>query len=177
MPSNRATEIQALAMQALEAAMVLELKLSEDESSYTPQYVAAKLARVSRIQEQLSDSQMMLTKISLETTRQTTELGILYHRQQSELKASETYKTTSRDQKTAWVENQLQAAHQTLKEWQHTHEVVSEVRTAVAERMKVMNRLDSDLRLHHRLLEGRHTPHGAMPTQMPPGNTQDIDLG
>lgn len=162
----------------LDTATGMQLGLSEEDSDYTLDFLKKKLAMCSYYTERLSDIMMELTKISLEATRISSSKNNLLSLKHNELKASSTYSEQPRDKKTSWLESQLGTYRGEAERWNMLRRVVSEVKDAVGERGQTMKRLDSDLRLHSKLLE--MTPPGARGAAAPTGfqgsSSDELDI-
>jgi len=129
----------------LEDATNMTLGLSADDSEYNLTFIREKVAKCSTYQERISDVMMKLTKVSIEVQKVShgKKLELLF--KTNELKDSKEYKEAPRNEKAAWL--------QTQESWNTLKRVVSEVKEAVGERAQTLKRLDSDLRLHTKLLE------------------------
>jgi len=111
------------------------------------------VAKCSTYQERISDVMMKLTKVSIEVQKVAhgKKLELLF--KTNELKDSKEYKELPRNDKTAWLQVQLSKTQDEAESWNSLKRVVSEVKEAVGERAQTLKRLDSDLRLHTKLLE------------------------
>lgn len=89
----------------------------------------------------------------MESTRKMSTAKSMKRLKESALKCSEEYSATSRDQKSAWVQEQMEDVLEYDERCTYITRLVSEVRDAVAERMQMIKRLDSDIRLQQKILE------------------------
>jgi len=146
-------DLEERVMALLDDAMSMSLGLSEDDSLYNLIFIREKVAKCSTYQERISDVMMKLTKVSIEVQKVAhgKKLELLF--KTNELKDSKEYKEAPRNEKTAWLQTQLMGAQDEAESWNTLKRVVSEVKEAVGERAQTLKRLDSDLRLHTRLLE------------------------
>lgn len=165
---QRASELREVLIQTLDQASSLELRLSEDDSAYGLTYIGQKLAKCASYLEQLGDISMSLTRISLEVTRQVSELGSRMKSKERQLRSDPAYVNGSRDEKTPWLQGKLEVFRIELEEWELTRSYLSEIRDVVNERIQLFKRLDSDIRLQHKLLEAKVLA-GAMPASLVPG--------
>jgi len=151
--AKKPEDLENEVLQLLDDGMNMRLGLSTDDSDYSLHFIRQKVALCSTYQERLSDIMMKLSRISLETTRVASGRHRLLEMKRSELKGSTTYAEQPRDQKTPWLEGKLQELREEAERWSSLKRVVSEVKEAIVERAQTMKRLDSDLRLHTRLIE------------------------
>jgi len=137
----------------LNDAMEMKLGLSEDDSQYNLMFIRERVAKCSAYQEKISDVMMKLTRVSIEVQKvcHGKKLGLIF--KTNELKDGDIYKNLPRDEKTAWLRLQLMETQDETESWLTLRRVVSEVKEAVSERASTLRRLDSDLRLHTKLLE------------------------
>jgi len=142
-------------MRILEAVLPLKIGLSEDDSVYDLSFLSQKLALCSSTMEKLSEFQLALTRINMDVINATDYLRIQIGTQERAFKDSEEYKELPRDQKSAWLHNQVGLNKDLLESWQSLRRMVSEVKEAVAERVQTIKRLDSDIRLHKGLIEAK----------------------
>jgi len=176
------SDIQALGeevMSLLDDAMKMVVGLSEDDSQYNLMFIREKVAKCATYQEKISDVMMKLTRVSIEVQRVAAgkKLGLL--QKKNTLKGSEEYKAQLREDKAAWYQEQIGADEEAAEEWNTLKRVVSEVKEAVSERAQTLKRIDSDLRLHTKLLEmsneegrGASSPHSYTGSNSP---EMDID--
>lgn len=150
---NRPRELQDMAESLLDAALSKEIKLSEDDSVYDFDYIRQKLAKLSEAMEWLSDRSIELTKISLEVSRQKSEYNTLLRITTLEYKHSPVYEALSRSERPDWLESKLQDVLKSGEEWSLTAKFLDEVRGVLGDRVQLMKRLDSDLRLQQKLID------------------------
>lgn len=163
-------------MSILEKTMGMTIGMSEDDSLYTIDFLSQKLAKTSKIQEDLSDYMLELTKIAIEVKRMASGLKAKSVLREKELKASDDYRNESRESKAFWLANQLQPVRDECESWVGLNEMVSEVRSAVSERLGTVKRLDSDLRLHAKIYESKKDLGTNPQTPRSPGTQSDLDI-
>lgn len=139
----------------LEDATAMKLDLSEDDAAYGLAYITKKLALCSTYLERLSDIEMKLVQIKLAVSKQVANYRGLAKIQEDELKASDEYADVARDARSNWLQKKLELVRQASDDWSNLNKVVCVVREAVASRAQDMKRLNSDVRLHQKLLEAR----------------------
>lgn len=150
---SRASEIRDLCMVEMDKAISIELRLSEDDSQYNLQYIGDKLTKCSSYMETLSDISMALARISLEVTRQSSEKKSLLTSKERTFKCDPKYLLGDRDTKTGWLQGKVEVFRIEYEDWDLTHSFLVEIRGAVNDRIQLFKRLDSDIRLQHKLLE------------------------
>jgi len=172
------SEIETQIMSLLDEAAAMKLELSEDDAQYNLMFVREKVAKCSSYQEKISDVMMKLTRVSIEVQKvaQGKKLGLLY--ETNSLKESKEYKEMPRNEKTSWLNVQLAEAHEETESWTALKRVVSEVKEAIGERANLLKRLDSDLRLHTKLLElVKEEGLGAsLPSGFPGSASKEVDI-
>lgn len=140
-------------MQLLEDAIETHVGLTEGDSNYHISFIKEKLGLCAKYTERLSDISMKMARISIEVTRSTTSRVRAQQIKERSLKDSDRYKDLPRNQQTSWLLSQLVEDQRETDQWTMLKAVVSEVKEAVSERAQAIKRLDSDLRLHAKLLE------------------------
>lgn len=135
-------QVLEMAGKILDVTMMMELQLSENEVDYDLPYICQKLAQCSVFMERLSDAHMKLTQISVGTKNK------LY-------RAQGLLKIGKKDAEMNGDYEKLMKLEVDVAEWNHARRMVEEVRDAVKDRAQLMKRLDSDIRLHQRLLEDK----------------------
>jgi len=163
---NKAEVLGKAVMVLLDDAMEMTVGLSEDESVYNLMFIREKVAKCASYQEKISDVMMKLTRVSIEVQRIAAGKKLSLLNKKNTLKGSDEYKDLDRNDKTAWFQEQLIEEQDSAEEWNTLKRVVSEVKEAVSERAQTLKRIDSDLRLHTKLLEmsneegrGASSPH------------------
>lgn len=175
-------EIEAKVLEFLDDAIAMELKLTEDENDYSLHFVREKLAKCGTYLERLSDLQMKLTKLSIDVTKKQAAVQGLYHSRLIEVRGSEVYRNAPRHAKADLLTEGCLGAHVECESWMALKRMVSEVKEAIGDRAQTMKRLDSDLRLHSKLLEmvpheGRGATHPSSYTgPRQTGRDDEIDL-
>lgn len=174
--NTRTDQLEKTVLGYLDDAMGMRLGLTEDDSDYDLSFICTKLALCSTYLERLSDIQLKLSKITIEVTRTAAETQSLYRLKEVEVKASDSYRNQSRDQKTSWLMAKLKGERETADQWSTIKKVVSEIKDAVGERALMMKRLDSDIRLHSKLYDARVAAGATSPNSYTGSNTDEIDL-
>lgn len=151
--SRDALEEKVMAL--LEDAANMNLNLSDDDSDYGIAYIAKKLALCGTYMERLSDIEMKLVKIKLAVSKQLASMRVLLRIQEDERKASAEYVEVAREARSHWLQTSLQELRQANEDWTYLNRVVCDVREAVVRRIQDVKRLDSDIRLHQKLLEAK----------------------
>lgn len=176
-------EIELWLLTELEFVESLKIGLSDDSSVYQKEFIQQRLAKCSHAQEQVSDRMMQLTRISIEVLKVLGAKEASLRNLTYQLKASAKYEDQPREKKTAWLMQQLQSTQNEVDRWTSLKRVVSEVKEAVSGRGQDLKRLDSDLRLHAKLLEvglpGGAASHGSSPPRSPTkgvGATGEVDI-
>ena len=146
-------EIESQVMLYLDRVIDLKLELSEDDSVYTLPYLREKLTTCSRQLELASDIGMALTKIQIELRRLVSSKSGLVSIKTMEWRATEEYLKQPSAIRTAWLSQKVMKEHIDFVEWESSLKMVLEVKEAVSEKMTILKRLDSDLRLQTKLLE------------------------
>lgn len=171
-------ELETRVLSLLDDATSMTLGLSEDDSEYSLIFIREKVAKCSTYQERISDVMMKLTKVSIEVQKVAhgKKLELLY--KTSELKDGAEYKEMHMHHKTPWLDMQLAEAKDEAESWNSLKRVVSEVKEAVGERAQTLKRLDSDLRLHTKLLEmSNEEGRGASsPTAFTGSSSEEVDI-
>lgn len=166
---KQAAEVRDRLEGYLDAALLQRIGLSEEESVYDIPYIKEKLAKISNISEALSDSQMMATKIHLSVVVQQGEARSRLRLAEEDRRDSGMYKELSREEKTPWISKELAVYRDNEESWSLTLAFSTEVRKQLTDRIQMLRRLDSDLRLHQNLLDVGHRG-GVMGSPLPSGN-------
>lgn len=161
------------AVQVLDDVMSMEVSLSQKEEDYDFRYIGSKLAVISYYMELLSDKGVMLARDLLTLKQRTVRLRSSLRVRTRELKASPHYVDAPRAEKTDWLEGKLEETTSKLEFYQGIQEVLSEVKQVVADRVQLMRRLDSTLRLQQKLLEARV---GLQDPAQFPKDTDGVDI-
>lgn len=147
-------ELERLVLQYLSDATDLKLSLDPDEGAYHLAYVSKKITECAVAMEKLSDMQMQLTKISLEVTKFVQDARFLLRKELAFLQAGPDYQQMPAAQRAGWLQSKTELREKEVDSLNYLTRVVSEVRGAISDRIQTMKRLDSDVRLHQKLLEG-----------------------
>lgn len=139
----------------LDSAMEFSLDLSADDSVYGLVYIGEKLAKCTSYLERLGDISINLSKISLEVTRQVSEHRSLVNVKERQFRDDPNYKNGDRATKGSWLTGKLEVYRIELEDWELTLSYLREIREAVNDRIQLFKRLDSDIRLHHKLVEAK----------------------
>lgn len=153
--SERPEQVRALAEQELDRAMGMNLGLSEDDSVYGLTYIGQKLTQCAAGMEVLGDMSIRLSKISLEVTRAVSGKRSHLLTKERQYRSDPKYLEGDRNEKTGWLQGKLEVFRIELEDWELTHQFLAEIRGAVNERIQLFKRLDSDIRLQHKLLEAK----------------------
>ena len=140
-------------MALLDDAMDMKLGLSEDDSDYNIFFIREKVTKCATYQERISDVMMRLTRVSIEVQKVAHGKKLALTFETNEVRDGLEYKELPQNEKTGWLQNKLKEATDVAESWNTLKRVVSEVKEAVSERASTLKRLDSDLRLHTKLLE------------------------
>ncbi|HEC65656.1 MAG TPA: hypothetical protein ENI23_10190 [bacterium] len=140
-------------MGLLDDATEMTIGLSETDSDYNLMFIREKVTKCATYQERISDVMMKLTRVSIEVQKVAHGKKLEFIFKTNSLKDSEEYKNLPRDEKTVWLRLRLMEAQDETESWNTLRRVVSEVKEAIGERAQTLKRLDSDLRLHTKLLE------------------------
>lgn len=156
--SNQSDQRQAIedqAMALMKDAVEMVLGLSPDDSQYGIHYISSKLALCGSYLERLSDIEMKLIQMKLAVSSRVANVKGLLDITERELKSKDEYQALQRDLKAQWVAERAKDQRKDLEDWMYVNRVVCEVREAVVGRIQNMKRLDSDIRLHQKLLEAK----------------------
>ncbi len=148
-------EIELFTLNWLDKISDLKLGLSADDSKYDLVFVGEKLAICSYAQEMVSDGMMQLTRVSIEVMKVSHARANDLRLKELRVKGSTEYEVQPRDQKTLWLQNQLEPLREVVETWNGVRRLVSEVKEAISQRAQDLKRLDSDLRLHSKLLDAK----------------------
>lgn len=159
--------VRALLEEKLDEVSVLALHLSEDDSAYGLVYIGEKLTLCSAYLEQIGDVSMSVSKIALEIAKQLSSKRSLLALKEREFKSEPVYVGGDRNDRVVWLQKKLQVFRIELEEWELTHLYLSEIRGAINDRIQLFKRLDSDIRLQHKLLESK-----VLAGVMPPDGTR-----
>lgn len=148
---------------ALDEASKIKITISGEGAAYQRQYIADTVAKVSSALERLNDLSMQLTKIALQTRRIQMHYNTQLKKVKAETLASADYAALPVMQREQHLLKAVTEATKSYEAWDYLLQYVTEVKTAIAERSAMIRRLDSDLRLHSKLLEvtsDEIVPHG-----------------
>lgn len=148
-------DIEAFALEWLDALLGFKLGLREDDSEYDLVFLGQKLAQCAWATEQVSDALFQLSRVSIEVVKAETAAHRVWESKVRELKASPDYQSQDRDQKTPFLQARCLEQEERALRWTGVKKLVSEVKDAVGQRGQDLKRLDSDLRLTARLLEAK----------------------
>lgn len=159
---NPAEQIEAEALSLMEAAGRLTIQLSENEEDYDLRYLATQLAKCSSYGERLAAMLARLTQMKIvvlrEVDRATNALEIREAEVQLDPKTDDVKPMAKRD---AHIRLRTLGPREEKRIWKGLDAVLREVREDVSRRAELIRRLDSDLRLHQKLIEAKITA-GAM---------------
>jgi hypothetical protein len=163
--------VREAAISLMDRALAMDVRLSEDDSAYGLIYISQKLAKVSSHMESLGDISMSLTKMGLEVSRRKSLSKSQYALKERTFKSDPTYVNGDRNEKGSWLQGKLEVFRNELEDWELTHLYLTEIRVAVDDRIQLFKRLDSDIRLQHKLLEAKIGA-GAMGSNPTPKGSQ-----
>lgn len=151
--SDNIEELEQQVLAHLDDGLSMSLGLTTTDSEYSISFIKEKLILCSTFQERLSDIMMKLTRVSIEATRMGFAAKQRLDLRYNERKSSQDYQDQPREKKTVWLQSAIKDQQEAAERWNALRRVVSEVKDAIGERAQTMKRLDSDLRLHSKLLE------------------------
>jgi hypothetical protein len=130
----------------------MEIDLSDDTSFYTADYIREKLARVSSLCERIADIQCEIIPLKLlsRAAFETLKVDLTYEK--AKFKASEEYEIISRDKREFWLVGKVSTISKLYNEWYDTVSEAKIVIDAIKEKGSAYKRIDSDLRLHAKIL-------------------------
>lgn len=146
-------QIEESCLALMRDATAMRLDLSSDDAQYGINYISSKLALCSSYLERLSDIEMKLIQTKLQVSNRVSAYKGLLDIAEREVRGSDEYVNQSRDVKGQWLAEKVKTQRKDLEDWMYVNRVVCEVREAVVGRIQNMKRLDSDIRLHQKLLE------------------------
>lgn len=152
-------------MEIFEKASTVKIGLSKDDSDYSLVYLGQKLAQCSWALESLSDAQTALTRIRLQLIHTVSTGKSALKSRETLLRRSPEYGKLLRSEKMAWLREKLEDDRTRLEEWIDLERSVLEVKEAISEMVRAINRANSDIRLHERLLEAKKDAGAGLPTQ------------
>lgn len=155
-------QIQTEAVELMSAASELTIGLSQNEEAYDLPYIAKQLSKCSTYGERLADMMARLAQLRVSTMQQVDRAANLLEQAKAEREISpegQGFKPASA--RLSWVRIQTAPETDTWKTWKTTEMVVREAKEDVGRRAETVKRLDSDLRLHQRIIEAKITA-GAM---------------
>lgn len=154
-------EIQKHALELMEAAGVLTIQLSENEEDYDLRYLQTQLAKCSSYGERLADMMARMAQLKVLVLQGESRASNLFEDAQleAEISTSENLKPVAR--RNAIVKRHSLEEKREFQRWKILELVVREARDEVCRRSDIVKRLDSDLRLHEKILAAKITA-GAM---------------
>lgn len=159
---NRVEQIETEALALMTAAGELTIDLSENEEDYDLPYIAAQLAKCSSYGERLADMLAALTQVKIEVLREADRAMNALEIAEAEAEISEIYadyKPASK--RAAHIRLAVRTEVDEKRAWKGLDATLREVREDVSRRAEMIRRLDSDLRLHQKIIEAKITA-GAM---------------
>jgi hypothetical protein len=169
-------EIEVVCLAELDNAMKMALSLSDDDAVYDLNYISEKLAQVGVYHERLSDIQMTLTKISLRVIKNHFAASARCRVRDREVRALEEYADLPTNEKGMFIEVKTKVARDEAEGWANLNRIVREIKDAVSERVAVMRRLDSDLRLHAKIFEQRSHAGATSAASYKGNSTKEMDI-
>jgi len=151
--SLKAEEIASEALRIFEFVQGLKLDMSDDDMMYDLTYIGKMTALCSSIMEKVSDSQMQITKLGLEVRKWQYGATLVLKEEERKLTGSKGYLENPASHRKDWLAAKIQPFKQEVEVWDQLAKSINEVKETVNERMATVKRLDSDIRLHHKLYE------------------------
>lgn len=149
----KAEELAAEALRIFNYVQSLRLDLSDDDAMYDLTYIGKMTAMCASIMEKVSDAQMQITKLGLEARKWEHGASLVLREEERKLINGKGYKENPISARKDWLKMQLQPFIQEVEVWDQVSKSINEVKETVNERMSTVKRLDSDVRLHHKLYE------------------------
>jgi hypothetical protein len=146
-------QYRKIALEALEKIQGLRVDLSETDSDYHREYIKSRVIAASSAMENLSDLSLSLTKVALVVRRAYRDARSSLRDTRALAMASTEYAAQTLLSREAWLLSYLQKYQERVDRWEFVSHLFEESRASVVERMGTIRRIDSDLRLHQRLLE------------------------
>ena len=155
MPSKQidAHSLYEVALRLLDQATAMKLRLRAGDVDYDINFIQTKLGVAGVYMERLSDIQMKLTRMSIDTHKMIERAKFACHQRDAQLKLSTSYQTLKRTEKGPWLQQQLVRERGELDSWISLSRALTQVCEAVTARAQTMNRIDSQLRTHAKLFE------------------------
>lgn len=158
-------QVQDEAVGLMAAAAELAIGLSENEDDYDLPYIARQLAKCSAYAERAGEmlSRLAVLKVRTLQARDKAQNQLAVRRDEleeeaeHEWKQSRTARPTSAAGRARELNRSLNASEEAaeLRGWELAHKVLREVREEVGRRAETIKRMDSDLRLHQRVIEAK----------------------
>lgn len=143
---------ETVLLKILEDATSLRIGLDEEDSEFDLEFITTKLRKIAIYHERISDLGMQVSKISIEVRNGLTAAVNIARHKEAEYRANG-YLAEPRDDRRNWLEDKLAPFETDKNLWKGLVAVVSEVKVAVESKAGTLKRLDSDLRLHVKIIE------------------------
>ncbi len=159
---SRPEQIEAEALALMAAAGELTIQLSENEADYDLPYLASQLAKCSSYGERLAEMLAALTQMKIEVLREVDRATNALEIKEAEAETGvlfENHKPVSK--RNAAIRLHVREEIDAKRAWKGLDATLREVREDVSRRAEMIRRLDSDLRLHQKIIEAKITA-GAM---------------
>ena len=141
-------KIETTLLTWLDEVLETELGISDQDSEYDLIYITQKAAQCAKALETVANVQAKLTRVGLAVTRAAHKAGVAARLYASGV-GQDGVPPTEGEQK------HLLEMADAKDTWVYLEKVARETSKAAGDRMQLMRRLDSGLRLQHKLLEAR----------------------
>lgn len=131
------------------------LDLSDDESDYDLIYIGQRLAKCSASMEQIGHKLMALVRWGMELRKYQAASKRKLQDTLETLKGSDDLVCIPKAERSDWLKKQSEPQQRDLEAWTELLELLETVSEAARDKMQLMKRLDSDIRLHQKLLEAK----------------------
>jgi len=93
------------------------------------------------------------------------------------MKGSDSYDSLSRSEKSSWLQEHIEEEENEVNDWALARMVVLEVKDAIGDRIQMFRRLDSDIRLHERMLTAQSESERLAPSEFSPtSDSEEVRL-
>lgn len=154
-------EVTAEAVALMEKSATLVLGLSEQEADYDLSYLQGKLAKCSAFQERLAEMVTRITQLQVPVLQMRDAAEAQVEAAEAEV-IDAGLKDVPASLRVRYVKGKTAEPRSVFQQWSTTAEVLRAAKRAIEQRADTMKRLDSDIRLHERILEAKIGV-GAMP--------------
>ncbi len=152
-------ELATKALRLMEDAGMLTLRMSDVQEDYTYDYLAAILRKCSIYAEDLGDKLAELAKLKMKLVLCTQGAQNASARRRLELEKEALEDTTIKNAaaRDNYVRRKLadDPSAQLYQDWQTVNHILTEAKAEVTRRASIIQKLDSDVRLHQRIIEAK----------------------